>query len=94
MRMVERVARTLCKENGDDPDFVQLSNPVQRGWHPYREKARAAIEAMREPTEAMTEAQVTAIQAIDGFAYGIGHYDLDETAKTGWRAMIDAALRD
>lgn len=43
------------------------------------EYARIAIEAMREPTEAMVDA---------------GAYDLDMTIKTQWTNMIDAALKD
>ena len=49
-------------------------------------RARAAIEAMREPTEAMTLAP-----------YGdhdLGGYDDMIEAADNWRAMIDAALEE
>ena len=41
--------------------------------------AKAAIEAMREPTDKMLDA---------------GAYDLDMTLKMQWHNMIDAALKD
>ncbi len=70
--MVERVARALCKAAGHthpDEDWtlytdgvmnqvradVALGDKHQR-WHIYERSARAAIEAMREPTEAMIDA--------------------------------------
>ncbi len=43
------------------------------------EQAKAAIEAMREPTEAMLDA---------------GAYDLDMTLEQQWQRMIEAALKD
>jgi len=41
--------------------------------------AKAAIQAMREPTEEMIDA---------------GAYDLDMTVKTQYQNMIDAALKE
>lgn len=41
--------------------------------------AKAAIEAMKEPTEAMLDA---------------GAYDLDMTLEQQWKRMIEAALKD
>jgi len=46
------------------------------------EYARAAIEAMREPTEAMVDAFVW---------YGHGK-TIGDVARIGWQSMIDAAL--
>lgn len=72
MNMVERVARALepkCLGFGKGEMPIQIA----------REFARAAIEAMREPT---TEMKFCGIQEE---AYGI-----DAT----WKAMIDAALKE
>lgn len=54
--MIERVARALAKADGKDPDdfaWVQFAGGKPYGlcWRDrYSDKARAAIEAMREPT--------------------------------------------
>lgn len=76
--MVERVARALCRTSTQAEDM----------WLAYVHPARAALAAMREPTEAMLAA---------------GH-DQRSDPKTGlstlcgideiYTAMIDAALKD
>lgn len=77
--MIERVAKAMFPhfwdENmeGDDPYLM----PKIRGT--AREKARAAIEAMREPTFEMVEAPA-AIEIDPG------------TADDVWRAMISKAM--
>ena len=65
--LIERVARAFWGDEYDGSEY-QL-----RG-------ARAAIEAMREPTEEMMLAGERANEPLDSPAY------------TTWRAMIDAAL--
>ena len=79
--MVERVARAL------DPDaFAERLPGHEKGKCPscdYRtelamSQARKAIEAMREPTEAMVDAV--------GSDYGAA-------LEHQWQAMIDAALK-
>ncbi len=81
MDMVEKVARAICEtlfgfydENDDSP----LSTLGQS-----RLAARAAIAAMREPTETMAQRGYGYV-AVDG----VLRVDL----KDAWRAMIDAAL--
>lgn len=70
--MIERVAKAI----EDTYDMYADPTPAQR--------ARAAIEAMREPTTEM-------IAAGSNFAWFEGRTnDLDDAATT-WRAMIDAA---
>ena len=69
--MVERVARAICRHEGDEED-----------WPCWFGEARAAIEAMREPTEAMVDAFVW---------YGHGK-TIGDVARIGWQSMIDAAL--
>lgn len=91
--MVERVARALCTARGLDPDRVSsIGNSRDDGgpeasvalpaWMNFRAAARAAIEAMREPTlrmicEVQKKEDVCAI-------------DLERP----WRFMIDAALKE
>jgi hypothetical protein len=73
--MVERVARAL-EDNSD------LLDPTGSEPRDFVAVARAAIAAMREPTEVMIEA-----------VYG-GHPENTRIARECWRAMIDAALAD
>jgi hypothetical protein len=73
--MIERVARALCKADGVD----RCIYPDCGCPHEYR--ARAAIEALREPTPAMIEA---GIQCGDGYGSQPGT----------WQAMIDQALKE
>lgn len=64
--MIERVGRAICT----------YTPPCYK----CRYKAKAAIEAMREPTEEMIEAG--------------RHEDGEYTAKVIYCAMIDAALKE
>lgn len=78
--MVERVARAIFASQqmpGDDPDFLKA--------HPWTQSAcllaaRAAIEAMREPTVGMVQA-----------ARQSAPYDRD--VMETWPLMIDEALK-
>lgn len=70
--MVERCAKAIyelspLEDQAVDPDYRPLGPPVKISWEAldefgdeqagyYRDCARAAIAAMREPTEAMIEA--------------------------------------
>lgn len=71
--MIERVAKAICCPNGCLAT-LDCSIPNKRDM----EKAKAAIEAMREPTEAMLDA---------------GAYDLDMTLEQQLERMIEAALK-
>jgi hypothetical protein len=76
--MIERVARAIYEA---DPSYIQ-----QSGWDDvpearraqYRRQARAAIGAMREPTEEMRD--VLSVS-----------FEVDDVAT--YRAMISAALK-
>lgn len=87
--MVERVARAMCLGNPDAlvskyavtrDDFGGFSGSatgeMEPAWCGYVIKARAAIAAIREPTETMVEA---------GRA-------IDTECHISWQVMIDAAL--
>ena len=76
MDMIERVARAICKLRYGDPDFDYGMNKPR--WVDCVPDAYAAIEEMREPTDAMIDAAEK-----DG---GHSYYR--------WQAMIDAALQD
>lgn len=67
MDMIERVAKALSQQLDKDGYYVDA--------------ARAAIEAMRDPTEAMVEA-------------GEKHVRVGRLAEEKYKAMIDAALNE
>lgn len=93
--MVERVARAILKARFFDREpaaynslgeFYRTLDPEH--IHEARDEARAAIEAMREPTKAMTAVH-------NDMAGNELSWDADaECAAVVYRAMIDAALKD
>ncbi|MEP0149994.1 hypothetical protein [Roseibium sp.] len=86
--MIERVARAMEPILfGGLPDG-QCGPATARARATAREKARAAIEAMREPTEAMvTIGACREDQDHDIFEEG-------HIAREVWLEMIDAALKE
>ena len=81
--MVERVARAIEQRASERQDL--------NAWRDY---ARAAIEAMREPTDAMA-------RKADGLTDLVGPYEEANTPearqdefKCAWRAMIDKAIQE
>lgn len=79
--MVEKVARAICAAI---PFGVDQADAAKA--------ARAAIEAMREPTEEMKSA---AAYGPTSFSYGDENsfeYLSNEDAGSCWKTMIDAAL--
>lgn len=100
--MIEKLARAIWDSFQTDPNrpgndrqfFLDNRMSILRGHgHGFAEghwsaAARAAIEAMREPTEAMVEAgdQV----CIDIWPLG----PPTANSEDGWRAMIDTALSE
>lgn len=90
--MVERVARALCIADGCDSDHIS-NDALDEGralWTCYADAARAAIDAMREPTEAMLAASPVVGTGLDDD----GKWAVNtRPAKDVWSAMIDAALK-
>ena len=84
MDMVERVARAICiASGGSAASYDQAFGPSRTM---YLAMAAAAIEAMREPNEAMIVAAVR----FEPFLSGAG---LKRRISAGyWEAMVDAAL--
>jgi len=90
MDMVERVARALA-EFAPTPGFdaAQRQAWIDEYWTGYEDEARAAIAAMREPTEEMVRAGIGALAVAD---YGMPEYGPEDAAEMTFSAMIDAAL--
>lgn len=87
MTMIERVARAIAKSaHGDD-----------EGWAAWVDEARAAVEALREPTEAMERAIPMQEYTIEHY-HGSGHHRSFPLLGSGplqvWRTMVDAALSE
>ena len=76
--MIERVAQAICGD--DNPENILTI---------HRTRARAAIEAMREPTDAMKVAALSA--TFDEERGGDRVYARD--VPIIWNAMIDEALK-
>jgi hypothetical protein len=77
--MVERVARAIAAA-GTIVDWDEMSVACQEQ---FTKEARAAIEAMREPTEAMVDAAWASWEDVEGSKGFVG----------AWQAMIDEALK-
>ena len=82
MEMVERVARAICCAERMNPD------DKLGGWIHWQDAARAAIAAMREPTEHMMYVGGSSFED-SMFANGSHVFD---GAREAYRAMIDTAL--
>lgn len=84
--MIDRVARAMydaSRAKAVGPEYLWFPNEYDRRM------ARAAIEAMREPTEEMTE--IGDDVAEDGTAARLPTF---HTGFHVWQAMIGAALKD
>lgn len=104
--MVERVARVLCIATGDDPDHLAavmdagvrlhrfgVQDEAKYLWQYRVKEARAAIEAMREPTEAMCKAGGDLHTHEQACATDYGFEADNEAMGRVFETMIDAALK-
>jgi hypothetical protein len=90
MNMIEKVARAMCLHDGADWGASTVGQTLngctpeeQREY--WLDKARAAIEQLREPTEGMI---VAGLSRANGFA------SAGNRMCNGYRGMIDAALSE
>jgi hypothetical protein len=93
--MIERVAKRCAAAAGFTNRSATHFSETPNGNDPDEERAfwryvaRAAIEAMREPTEAMVGAAFDAVSHCDHW-----HIDHNGDYRRAHRAMIDAALAE
>lgn len=84
MTMLEKIARAICKARGNDPDaganIFYKSTQLPAQWQTFEKEARAALEAMRDPTPEMVLI----------FPHAEGRV----TYKEVYSAMIDAVLKE
>ncbi len=81
---LERAARALCELDNNPPGATMDGKPL---WMDYLPEAKAALSAIREPSEAM-------VQAADASPCWIGHGEDEVIWPVAWAAMIDAALEE
>ncbi len=84
--MVERVARAMFYDTNRDYPAYSFHAADETTQATYISNARAAIEAMREPTEDMEIAGDTET--------GWDKHEMPHPARNSWQAMIDAALNE
>ena len=89
--MLERVARAMFNASGEEYGMKWAMNPDNRAR--WKMLARTAIEAMREPTEAMVEA-ASATGEYGGISDHGAPEPNDFDPEDVWDAMITAALAD
>ena len=77
LTVIERVARAIYEKEIEDRTIVGI--PFENMDIHFKSAARAAIQAMREPTEEMLDA---------------GAYDLGMELKDQYQNMIDKALEE
>ena len=75
--MIERVARALAESESGKKDFYDSLDVLTRGA--FQRDARAAIEAMREPTKEMERAGDDMMRSA-AFSHSV------------WLTMVDEAL--
>ena len=95
--VIDRVAKALyVKSRGfNPPDRIPSDDAERRAWMKWRELARVALAAMKEPTEAMLMAGCTSgsdeyCNGEDGNWHEWVNYDPTDV----WCAMIDKALKE
>lgn len=94
--MIERVARAILNASLQSAGRAVLWTDEPSDWPPEhsrdeaRQCARAAIAAMREPSDGMLNATLGLIDTGDRGT----HFDREEQATGIWQAMADAALAD
>lgn len=95
MSPLERAARALCLADGLDPDrkfkssdWSEGTAPHEFAWHEYLPKARAVLEAIREP-DPHTQAIAW------GFGLCEGGDPLGRSKElAAYQFLIDAALKE
>lgn len=84
--MVEKVARAICEVERMNPD------DALGGWVHWVPAARAAIEAMREPTEAMLYRGEGMCDFVMPEGFDNTREARQQELRCGWLTMVSAAL--
>lgn len=79
---LERVARALCELDGNPPEAKMEAEAL---WRDYLPEARAALDAIRTPTESMLGVGEVLLNS-----FAVDADDLEDL----WTSMIDEALSE
>ena len=90
MDMIEKMARAIAVNLGVDPDMwhFTLSEAPLLGWQQFEGTVKDVLEALRAPTEAMSDAGSHAYHEARGWR---GDPVATSECNTVFQAMIDAA---
>lgn len=86
MTLIEKMARGLSVANDMEPDRVITATGMLQ-WQAFADDARAALQAAREPSEAMIHKGRFALECETSFTP-------EQGVERCWYAMIDAALSE
>jgi hypothetical protein len=89
--MIERVARAICAELESTVYDPVDYDVVEECWPRFVSQARAAIEAMREPTDGMLAEADNMLPRFEEEPNEPRMMGVDG-ALVAWQAMIDTAL--
>lgn len=78
---IERAARALCSLDGQPENIKMDGKPM---WQDYLPEVRAALQAIREPSDAMHAAVADEARRVSQ----------PISTQHAWEAMIDAALAE
>ncbi len=94
---LEGAARAAAEEYGEDWDALPALNPIDNGemdQQQFIDIARAVLQAIREPSRAMTDAGGEREYAGEADGEDVNVSAGDYAAGVIYRAMIDAALEE
>jgi hypothetical protein len=91
MTPLERAARALCELDNNPPGATMDGKPL---WMDYLPEVRAVLQAIREPSKAMTDAGGEKEYAGEADGEDVNVSAGDYAAGVIYRAMIDAALEE
>ena len=89
--MEDRVARAIAVVDGVPSDYLTTTRDAYLNIAPYINMARAAIGAMREPTQSMLDAGEIVELTRPGLR-GASIQIADSQRERRWKQMIDASL--
>jgi hypothetical protein len=94
--MIKRVAKAMFRALDADPRFVGRADltPEHPGWRQYCCQARAAIEAIREPTDDVLLAMYNGSLGVAGLppVDELPSRSSANKLRAEWRAGVDAML--
>lgn len=82
--VLERIARALCSLDGLPENTQFEGRPM---WESFLPQARAALDAIRTPTEEMEQVGMQLLSRMRG------HFVDEKDVRDTWTVMVEAELR-